>query len=541
MAKKVTFKHDAQQKILSGARIVADAVGSTLGPKANNVAIARPFGSPSVIHDGVSVAKEIELEDPEENIGAQLIIEAASKTNDKAGDGTTTATILTVKIAEEAIKNITAGANAMQLRKGMLLAKTNIVNQLREMAKPIDSDEDLRRVATISAQDEQIGTLIFSAYKKLGRSCIIAVEESRGTDMDIEYKQGMQFDKGWKSNYFVTNGDTQESVIEDPYILVTDARITNVNQIVEWANNLELTYGASQNVERKMISKLVVIAAEVNGGALITFIQNKMQGALEVNVIEAPQHGQAQKDILTDIATVTGGKFVSLEAGDKLETMALSDYGHAKRVVSTKDSTIIIGGAASKTAVNDRVKALTATLNKATGEFDQEKLKERIAKLTSGIAVINAGGASEMEMREKKERVIDAIEATKAALEEGIVPGGQVAYLSCVSHCEEIGDVKTGYDIVMSAIQKPFETLMINSGYEPGAMKERLTRRPKGTGIDVSDGDPKDVIKAGIIDPVKVSRVALENAVSTAGAMMTTNTIITEIPKKEQDGTGNSA
>jgi len=542
MPKELKFDEEAKSKLLAGAKIVARAVGSTLGPKANNVAIERPFGSPSVLHDGVSVAKEIELEDPFENLGAQLIKEAAQKTNDKAGDGTTTATILTYAMASEAVKNIAAGANAMMLRKGMELAAKDIVKRLKSLAQPIKTNEEIKQIATISAQDEAIGSLIASAINKLGKECIIAVEESTTVGMELEYKEGMQFDKGWISPYFVTNPQTMEAVVEDAFILITDIKITTNSQFIEWARNLENVYTQAKIKEnstsqKQMPKNIVIIAGEVSGIALASIITNKLQGFLNILAIQAPQYGETQKEILKDIAVVTGGEFISQETGRSLDSMKLTDFGRAKKVVSTKDNTMIIDGAGSREDVNKRVRQLENILKQTTSEFEQEKLKERIAKLTSGIAVINVGAPSEMEMREKKERCIDAIEATKAAIEEGIVRGGEVAYLAATNglRCESDGDIETGYNLVLKAVQKPFQVLMENSGYNPGQMMERL--QATDMGIDVRDGLKKDMIKAGIIDPVKVSRIALENAVSTAGAIMTCNTLIVE-KKDKKNGPG---
>lgn len=576
MPKSVIFNEEARTKLLTGAEVVAKAVGSTLGPKANNVAIERPFGSPSVLHDGVSVAKEIDLKDPMENLGAQLIKEAAQKTNDNAGDGTTTATILTYALASEAIKNIAAGANPMMLRKGMEMASKDIITELKGLAKKIKSNDEVKQIATISAQDETIGALIAGAIKKLGNDCIIAVEESNTIGMNVEYKEGMQFDKGWLSPYFITDPNTMEAIVEEPWVIITDIKMNTNVEFTKWAMNLEKLYTMNSDAykqwvesnpqykgvsydqvpkELKQIPKNVVfIMGELTGIALASVVQNKIQGFFNVLAIQAPGYGDKQKEYLQDLAIVTGGTLISSETGGSLSTMKFEDFGHAKKIVSTKDSTMIIDGEGSKEDIKKRVTSLEHILNgNDISEFDKEKLKERIAKLTSGIAVINVGAPSEMEMREKKERCIDAIEATKAAVEEGIVPGGEVAYLNAVVKLTEFdklpkdtkkgisGDVETGYLLVLNAIEKPFKTLMLNSGYDPGQMLERLDGENDyqnyNIGIDVLDGQVKDMIKAGIIDPVKVSRVALENAVSTAGAILTTNCLITEIKEsKNEDG-----
>lgn len=562
MPKQVTFNEEARTKLLTGAKVVADAVGSTLGPKANNVAIERPFGAPSVIHDGVSVAKEIDLEDPMENLGAQLIKEAAQKTNDNAGDGTTTATILTYALASEAAKNIAAGANPMMLRKGMEMAKNDITTELKKLAKDIKTNDEIKQIATISAQDDEIGGLIAGAIDKLGNDCIIAVEESNTIGMSMEYKEGMQFDKGWMSPYFVTDPQSMESIVEDPYIVITDVSINTTTQFMEWARNLEMLYSVQQHPEfegmdynvvpqnMKQIPKnIVFIVGDLSGIALASVIQNKIAGLFNILAVQAPSFGDKRREYLEDLAIVTGGTVISDETGTSLATMKMEDYGHAKKIVSTKDSTMIVDGAGTTNNIKKRVSQLESILKGPDlTEFDVEKIKERIAKLTSGIAIINVGAPSEMEMREKKERCIDAIEATKAAVEEGVVPGGETALIRAsqdlpMDITSSNKDIMTGIDIVINACLKPFKTLMTNSGYDAGQMMERLNMSMKSEdsiniGIDVMDGNTKDMIKAGIIDPVKVSRVALSNAVSTAGAMITTNCLITEI--KNVDGQSGS-
>jgi len=572
MAKQISFNEEARTKLLTGAEVVAKAVGSTLGPKANNVAIERPFGSPSVLHDGVSVAKEIDLKDPMENLGAQLIKEAAQKTNDNAGDGTTTATILTYALASEAVKNIAAGANPMMLRKGMELAAKYIIKELKGLSKKIKNNDEVKQIATISAQDDTIGELIAGAIKKLGKDCIIAVEESNTIGMNVEYKEGMQFDKGWLSPYFVTNPNTMEAIVDDPWIVITDIKINTNAEFMKWAMNLEKLYTMQSDgykayseanpqykelpyeqvpKELKQVPKnIVFIVGELTGIALASVIQNKIQGFFNVLAVQAPGYGDKQKEYLEDLAIITGGNLVSTDSGGSLATMKLEDFGHAKKIVSIKDSTMIVDGYGTKAEIEKRVDQLEHILDgNDINEFDKEKLKERIAKLTSGIAVINVGAPSEMEMREKKERCIDAIEATKAAVAEGIVPGGEVIFLEAVIGLYDDGsnpDIKTGKDIVVRACRKPFEVLMENSGYDAGQMLERLLTKTsnkeesfEGMGIDVLDGEVKDMIKAGIIDPVKVSRVALENAISTSGAILTTNCLITEI-KEDKDGSGSS-
>lgn len=550
MSKSLLFGRPAREKLLAGAKVVCDAVGSTLGPKSSNVCIERPFGTPQTIHDGVGVSKEIDLKDPEENLGAQLIKEAAQKTNDKAGDGTTTATILTYALASEAIKNITAGANPMILRKGMELAQKDIVEELGKLSQKVKTNEEIKQIATISAQDEMIGEMIAGAIEKLGKDCVIAVEESNTVGMDIEYKEGMQFDKGWISPYFMTKIESSEASVEDPFIVITDEKINTNTQFTEWARNIEALYTQTQaegkdpgTIQRQMPKNIVLIVGELSGIALASVIQNKMQGFLNILAIQAPSYGEKQKEYLQDIALVTGGNLVSKDTGGSIATMKMEDFGHASRVVSTKNNTMIVKGAGDRKKISEYIKRWEHIGNlKETSEFDRERIKERVAKLTSGIAIINVGAPSEMEMREKKERCIDAIEATKAAVEEGIVTGGEVALLYASQELETgvVDDENLGYQMVLEAVKRPFKVLMENSGYNAGQMLERLNTRMqdgdiKNPGIDVIDGEVKDMIKAGIIDPVKVSRVALENAISTAGAILTTNTLITVIPEDKND------
>ena len=552
MAKDIIFGRDAKEKLLNGAEIAVRVVGSTLGPRSSNVGIERPFGAPQIIHDGVSACKEIDLEDSFENMGAQLVKEAAQKTNDLAGDGTTTATILTHAIASEAIKNIAAGSNAMMLRKGIEMAVKDIVTALKDMSQKIKTNEEIKQIATISAQDETIGSLIAGAIEKLGKDCVIAVEESNTIGMNVEYKEDMQFDKGWVSPYLITNPQTMEAVIDEPYIVITDAKLTTNTQFVEWARYLENLYTTDKRKENanapvQMPKNIVFVVGEVSGIALASIIQNKIQGFFNVLAVQAPQHGDKQKEFLQDLAIVTGGTFISEETGGSLATMKLEDYGHAKKVVSTKDSTMVISGEGNKEDIKKRVERLEHILSSDdTSEFEKESLKERIAKLTSGIAVINVGAPSEMEMREKKERCIDAIEATKAAIEEGIVPGGEVVYLYAGKGKKSvdsigaklIGDIGVGYDLVIKAVKKPFQMLMSNSGYDAGQMLEKIEQAQfadeiKNIGLDVIDGQIKDMIKAGIIDPVKVSRTALENAASCAASILTTNSLV--VTKKEKE------
>lgn len=533
MAKLIKSQEEAKQALLKGVSIAANAISSTLGPRGNNVAFARKWGSPTVVHDGVTVAKEIDLVDPFENMGAQLVKEAASRTNDAAGDGTTTASILVEAIALEAHKNTVAGFNPMVLRKGIDQAVAVLVDKLNEIAIPIKTEKEVEQVAVISAQDEKIGKMVASAVNKMGKDGVIAVEETGTTDISIDYKKGMEFDRGFLSHYFITNPELGEAVVEEPFILITDRRIQSLQ---EFGPFIQEFYA-----EGKPARPLVIIAEDVSGPALATLAVNKMQGKIQVLAIQAPSYGEARKQILEDIAAVTGGRFISTELGMSLENVTDLDFGRAKRITSTKDSTIIVDGRGTKNGIDTRIAGLKMAYEKSEVDFDREKLQERIAKLTSGIAVINVGANSEVEMREKKERIIDAISATKAAMDEGIVPGGETALIRASMDnpaleklLAEAGvEEKVGINLVLTAIQKPFRKLMSNGGLDAGEMIRELREalKNKNMGIDVMDGKTKDLVKAGIIDPVKVTKSALKNAASVATQIMTINTLIVDEPE----------
>lgn len=526
MSKELVFNTEAREKILAGAKVVFDAVSTTLGPRSNNVAIERPWGTPSVIHDGVGVAKEIDLKDKFENVGAQLIKGAAQRTNDEAGDGTSVTTILTYNIAKEAHKNIVAGASPMEVRQGINEAVESMVSAIDDMAVRLETDDEIKQVAVISAQNEDIGELITQAIKKLGRDSIITVEESQTTKMSIDFKEGMQFDKGWLNSYFITDQEKMEAVVNDPYILVTDNKITQMPEFIPFLK------GFAEN-PKKSSNSLVIIADEVSGPPLATLIANKLQGNLNVLVVNAPNYGDDRKSVLEDIAFSTGGEFISHEAGKKISDMTIEQFGRADRVVSSKDSTVIVGGKGRTEVLSKRVEQIKMMIEKSENEFETEKLRERLAKLTSGIAVINVGANSETEMRELKERVIDAISATKAAIEEGIVIGGEMALLKAKLAIQ--GD-SVGSRIVKNAVIEPFNVLMRNSGYDSGYMKAMIdVNNSPDTGYDVTDGKLKNLIEAGIVDPAKVVKSALRNSASTAIMMLTTNCIITEV-KDEPTG-----
>jgi chaperonin GroEL len=529
--KKILYGTEARDKLLAGAEKVYKAVSSTLGPKGSNVAIGREWSEPVVFHDGVSVSREcVGLEDKFENLGAELIKSAADKM-DTVGDGTTLTTILTYAIAKEANKNIVAGANARMLRKGIEIAVDKIVETVDKLSIPI-KDENILQVATISAQDEEIGSLIAGAIKKLGRDAVITVEESGSTDMSIDYKEGMAFDKGWQNKYFITNNETGEAEIENPYILITDARISDMKEFM----SIFAAYDAGLKANLIENTSLVIISNGVDGAPLATLISNKVNGGLKPLCIQAPGFGIQQLDFLQDIAIATGATMISKDLGIKLNEFKIEYFGRAKKIVSTKDSTTIIGGAGDDKELKERVKLIKNQLANEDREFDRERLQERLAKLTSGIAIINVGASSDAEVREKKEACIDAISAVKAACEDGIVPGGETTLIRCINKVPHglDGDIAIGASIIVKACQKPFEVLMENSGYNSGQMLERLRAfwfdctKDENWGIDVMDGEAKDMVKSGIVDPTKVVKSALRNAASSAIMIATTSTIIIE-------------
>ncbi|KKR26192.1 MAG: chaperonin GroEL, chaperonin GroEL [Microgenomates group bacterium GW2011_GWC1_39_7b] len=524
MAKILKFDSAAREALLKGINILTDAVASTLGPKGRNVALDKKWGAPNVVHDGVTVAKEIELEDPFENMGAQLIKEAASKTNDVAGDGTTTATILAQAIVSEGLKNIQAGANPMILRHGIEKATDALVLELKKMSKKLTTSEEIEQVATISAQNEEIGKTIADAIAKVGKDGVITVEEGKTMEMNVDYKEGMEFDKGYASPYFVTDADKMESSIEDPYILITDKKISSASDLVEFLNKFV------------QISKnLVIIADEVESDALALLIVNKLRGVINILAVSAPGFGDRRKEMLNDIAILTGGTVISEEVGKKLDAIDMSDLGQAGRVTSTKDNTLIVDGKGAKAQINARISHIRRELEASDSEFDREKLQERLAKLTGGVAVINVGAATEVEMKEKKERVIDAVAATKAAIEEGIVPGGEIALLRAshvLDKLEVSGEEKVGVEIVKKALEQPFRRLVKNAGLDEGISLSKVLESNGNNGIDVLDGVVKDLVKAGVIDPVKVTRSALQNGASVAIMVMTTQVLITDLPEK---------
>ncbi len=531
MAKQIKFAEDARQALVRGVNILAKAVVTTLGPKGRNVALDKKWGAPNVIHDGVTVAKEIELEDPFENMGAQLVKEAASKTNDVAGDGTTTATLLAQSIVNAGFKNVTAGANPMILRVGMEKGVEVVVAEIKKMAKTI-KDSDVAKVATISAQDEKIGALIAEALQKVGKDGVVTVEEGRGLAMEIEYKEGMEFDKGFASAYFVTNADKMEAEIADAYILITDKKISSIQDLLPFLENFV-----------KVSKNLVIIADDIDGEALATLVVNKLRGTFNVLAIKAPGFGDRRKEMLEDIAVLTGGTVISEDTGRKFENVKVEDCGRADKVWADKDNCRIIGGKGVKSALNARVAQLKRAIEESTSDFDKEKLQERLAKLAGGVAVINVGAATEVELKDKKERVNDAVAATKAALEEGIVAGGGVTLLKArkalltLREKLSITDEKTGVDILYQSLAEPLRWIAKNAGADEGWVMRKVDESKEvDYGFNAMTMDFGSMLAAGILDPAKVTRSAVQNAASIGMMVLTTEALITDIPEKKDAG-----
>ena len=536
MAKQIKFSEEARQSLARGVNILAKAVVTTLGPKGRNVALDKKWGAPNVIHDGVTVAKEIELEDPFENMGAQLVKEAASKTNDVAGDGTTTATLLAQSIINTGLKNVTAGANPMMLRIGMEKAAEKVVEEIKGLAKPV-KDGDVVRVATISAQNEKIGSLIAGALEKVGKDGVVTVEEGKGLEMEVEYKEGMEFDKGYASPYFVTNPDKMEAEIEDPYILITDKKISALNELLPFLESLV-----------KVSKNLVIIADEIEGEALATLILNKLRGTFNTLAIKAPGFGDRRKEMLEDIAILTGGTVISDDTGRKFESVTIEDCGRADKVWADKENSRVIGGKGNAKAIQARIAQIRKSIDKTTSDFDREKLQERLAKLAGGVAVINVGAATEIEMKEKKERVNDAVAATKAALEEGIVPGGGTALLRARRVLPALkdsltnDDEKVGVEILYQALAEPIKMIAKNSGADEGWVLRTVEdagvkgKKDVDYGFNAMTMEFGPMLAAGIVDPAKVTRSAVQNAVSVGTMVLTTEALITDLPEKKDAG-----
>ncbi|NMC29036.1 MAG: chaperonin GroEL [Pelolinea sp.] len=530
-AKQLVFGEDARNKLRNGIDVVAEAVATTLGPKGRNVALDRKFGSPTITHDGVTVAKEIELEDPFENMGAQLLKEAATKTNDIAGDGTTTSTVLAHAMVTEGLKTLAAGANPMLLKHGIEAASKKVADAIKAQAIDISTKEEIANVATISAQDRQIGTLIADVMDKVGKDGVITVEESKGLEFEQEYVEGMQFDRGYISAYFVTDAEHMEAVIENPYILIYDKKISAAQDM------LPLLEKMVQVGKRD----LVIIAEDVDGEALATLVLNKLRSTLNVLAVKAPGFGDRRKAMLQDIAILTGASVISEETGRKLDTATVQDLGTAEKVQSDKDNTTIIGGKGDSKEIKARIDQIRVEIDKTTSDYDREKLQERLAKLSGGVAIIRVGAATETELKEKKHRVEDALSATRAAVEEGIVPGGGVALLNAVDVLSELkmnnDDEQTGVNIVRKALYVPMKRISENAGFDGPVVIENVHQsqekeKNKKIGFDILSEKYVDMVKEGVIDPAKVTRGALENATSIAAMILTTEALVTDIPEK---------
>ena len=527
-AKQLQFDENARHTLLRGIEKLAKAVKATLGPCGRNVILDKKFGSPTITKDGVTVAKEIELEDPYENMGAQLVREVASKTSDVAGDGTTTATILAESIYREGLRNVTAGANPTSLQRGIMKGVDAIVEELKKLSKKVSDRTEIAQVATVSANwDKTIGEIIADAMDKVGKDGTITVEEAKSIETTLEVVEGMQFDKGYLSPYFVTNAEAMEAILENAYILIYEKKISSLKDLLPLLEKVA-----------KAGRPLLIISEDVEGEALATLVVNKLRGTLQVCAVKAPGFGDRRKAMLEDIAVLTGGRLISEDLGIKLENIKLDDMGRAKRVTIDKENTTIVEGEGKKADIQGRVAQIRRQIEETTSDYDSEKLQERLAKLAGGVAVVNVGAATETEMKEKKARVEDALHATRAAVEEGIVPGGGVAFLRAQKALDNVknleADEKIGVQIVRRAIEEPTRQLADNGGAEGALVVEEVKKRKGNEGYDVSTGEYTDLVKAGIVDPTKVTRSALQNAASIAGLLLTTEALVTEIPEKEK-------
>jgi chaperonin GroEL len=533
MPKQLLFQEGARASLKRGVDKLADAVSTTLGPKGRNVALDKKFGAPTVTHDGVTVAKEIELEDPYENMGAQLLKEAATKTNDIAGDGTTTATVLAQAIVNEGLKNVAAGANPMLLKRGIEAATEIIAKSIREQAVPISTKEEIANVASTSAQDKDIGNLIAEVMDKVGKDGVVTVEESKGLEFETEYVEGMQFDRGYISAYFISNPEVMEAVIQEPYVLIYDKKISAAQDIVP----------ILEKVVQIGKRELVIIAEDVDGEALATLVLNKLRGMLNVLAVKAPGFGDRRKAMLGDIAILTGGTVISEETGRKLETVTLQDLGRAAKVVSTKDETVIVDGAGEEGNIKGRIEEIRREIEASSSDYDREKLQERLAKLSGGVAIIRVGAATETELKEKKHRVEDALSATRAAVEEGIVSGGGVTLINAISSLDGLklgsDDENTGVTIMRKALEMPMRKIATNAGMDGAVIIQEVRRQQKAKkntriGYNVMTNEFVDTIEAGFPDPAKVTRGAVENAASIAAMILTTEALITDVPEPEK-------
>jgi chaperonin GroEL len=530
VAKMIEFNEQARQSLKQGVDVLANAVKTTLGPKGRNVALDKKFGAPTVTHDGVTVAKEIELDDHFANMGAQLLKEAATKTNDVAGDGTTTATVLAQAIVHEGMRNVAAGANAMLLKRGIELGTEALIEKIQEMAVAVKGKDEIAQVASISASDKEIGSLIAEVMEKVGKDGVITVEESKGLLFETEYTEGMQIDRGYLSPYFVTNTERMEAELDDPYILITDKKVSSIQDILPVLEKVATAR-----------APFVIIAEAVDGEALATLVVNKLRGTLNVLAVKAPGFGDRRKEMLRDIAILTGGQVISEEVGRKIDSAGIEDLGRARRVVATKDDTTFIEGHGDEKAIKGRIEQIRAQIETTTSDFDREKLQERLAKLSGGVAVIKVGAATETELKEKKHRVEDALSATRAAVEEGIVPGGGVALINALVALDGVqaeGDILTGVKLLRRAMEEPLRGIAANAGKDGSVIIEMVRRysgekKNQNIGYDVIADEYVDMIKAGIIDPAKVTRSAVENAASIAAMILTTEALITDKPEEK--------
>jgi len=534
MPKQLLFGEEARRGLKRGIDTLAKAVITTLGPKGRNVALDKKWGAPTITHDGVTVAKEIELKDPYENMGAQLLKEAATKTNDIAGDGTTTATLLAYIIITEGMKNVAAGANPMLLKRGILEGAKAIAKAIDEQSIPVTTKDEIANVAAISAQDREIGELIAEVMDKVGKDGVVTVEESKGLEFETEYVEGMQFDRGYISAYFITNPETMECVIEEPYILIHDKKISAAEDLMPVLEKLV------QQGKRE----LVVIAEDVDGAALATLVVNKLRGMLNCVAVKAPGFGDRRKAMLQDIAILTGGRVITEEEGRKLESATIADLGRADKVIVTKDDTTIVGGRGEERAIKGRMEQIKVEIEKSTSDYDREKLQERLAKLAGGVAIIRVGAATETELKEKKHRVEDALSATRAAIEEGIVPGGGVALVNAIPALDNVRmqykDEQTGVEILRTALEAPLQQIAENAGYDGAVILDTVRRLQKEQnnpriGFDVLAGEYVDMVERGIIDPAKVTKGAIENAASIAAMILSTEALVTDIPEEKKE------
>ena len=535
MAKDIKYGEDARKKLLNGVNKLADTVKVTLGPKGRNVVLDKSFGAPLITNDGVTIAKEIELEDKFENMGARLVKEVSEKTNDVAGDGTTTATVLAQAMCREGVKNVAAGTDPMAIKRGMDKATTAAVEALKKISSPVNGKDDIARVASISADNEEIGNLIADAMEKVTTNGVITIEESKTSNTELNVVEGMQFDKGYVSPYMVTDTEKMIADMDNPYILITDKKIDNIQEILPLLENV-----------MKMSGKLVIICDDIEGEALSTLILNKLRGVLNVVAVKAPGYGDKRKEMLQDIAVLTGGEVITSDLGLELKDTEITQLGRAKQVKVEKDKTIIVDGNGDKQQIADRVGQIRAQLNEEKSEYEKEKLQERLAKLAGGVAVIGVGAATEVEMKDKKLRIEDALSATKAAVEEGIVAGGGTAYVNIIPEVEKVvntlsNDEKIGARIILKALEEPVKQIAINAGLEPAVILEKVKSEKAGIGFDAKNEQYVDMKKAGIVDPTKVSRSAIQNAESIASMILTTESIVTDIPEKKDCHCGGEA